>query len=249
MNYTMLSSSQNRFILFDFLDEEMGSFAHMHALLLETDRDDALILSDYELSNGELFVKISVLGQDGLFGEFCANGACAISKYLHDKYSDLEKIFLKTSWGNLLLRHDNMGSYSVKIPLPRTSLNSKFIGGPFEDTPFCYIEAIEPHLTINMELADDALFALGKALNYNRGLFPLGINVNAWHRLDEKRLFVKTYERGVQRLTKSCGTGSISSAFAAHAKGKVEVTTPGGTLLLVFEDDGVTLSGSCQLDN
>lgn len=74
-------------------------------------------------------------------------------------------------------------------------------------------------------------------------IFPLGINVNAWHILKKGSIKVKTYERGVQRLTQSCGTGSMSCASVYATSGLVSVSTPGGDLKITLEKNGIELQG------
>jgi diaminopimelate epimerase len=66
-----------------------------------------------------------------------------------------------------------------------------------------------------------------------------GINVNFVESVDDDSIFVRTYERGVEDETMSCGTGVTASALmsAHNAKGfnRVEVQTPGGHLSVEFE--------------
>jgi diaminopimelate epimerase len=62
--------------------------------------------------------------------------------------------------------------------------------------------------------------------------------------LGEGKLLVTTYERGVEDLTDSCGTGSTMSAIAAAKRwglsSPVRVLNPGGvnTVYLEWEEDG-----------
>ena len=62
---------------------------------------------------------------------------------------------------------------------------------------------------------------------------PHGTNVNflRWH---EGRVEMRTYERGVEDETLSCGTGVVAAAISAlhrrHARSPVEVLTSGGNL-------------------
>jgi diaminopimelate epimerase len=66
-----------------------------------------------------------------------------------------------------------------------------------------------------------------------------GINVNFIESIDKDGIYVRTYERGVEDETLSCGTGVTASALvAAHNDNgfnRVEVTTPGGRLSVEFD--------------
>lgn len=75
-------------------------------------------------------------------------------------------------------------------------------------------------------------------------LFPEGTNVNfVFPREAADELFVLTYERGVEDLTLSCGTGSTAASICAAVSGmtgkEVNVWNPGGLnrVKLDFADD------------
>lgn len=81
------------------------------------------------------------------------------------------------------------------------------------------------------------VFTAGRSIR-NRGVFqPDGINVNFVQFVDDK-LFVRTYERGVEDETLSCGTGVTAAAIAAtcSATGSFStgIETPGGHLQVSF---------------
>ncbi|WP_153799278.1 diaminopimelate epimerase [Foetidibacter luteolus] len=82
----------------------------------------------------------------------------------------------------------------------------------------------------------------GKAIRYNNRFATEGINVNFVEVQDENKIFVRTYERGVEDETLSCGTGVTASAlvFADNENGfnHVDVQTPGGALAVEFNKDG-----------
>jgi diaminopimelate epimerase len=79
----------------------------------------------------------------------------------------------------------------------------------------------------------------GREIRYGKEFKEQGINVNFVESVDEDSIFVRTYERGVEDETMSCGTGVTASALmsAHNEKGfnRVEVKTPGGHLSVEFE--------------
>ncbi|WP_461532017.1 diaminopimelate epimerase [Sinomicrobium sp.] len=70
-----------------------------------------------------------------------------------------------------------------------------------------------------------------------------GSNINFVSKVDEDVFQVRTYERGVEDETFSCGTGVTAVAIAMHRTGKtkgntVSLHTPGGVLKVSFEEKG-----------
>lgn len=78
----------------------------------------------------------------------------------------------------------------------------------------------------------------GRRIRYSNEYKDEGINVN-FVQTEEDRIWVRTYERGVENETLSCGTGVTASALvSAHNDqgfNRVEVQTPGGHLAVEFE--------------
>ena len=72
-----------------------------------------------------------------------------------------------------------------------------------------------------------------------------GINVNFVESVKDDKIIVRTYERGVEDETLSCGTGVTASAlvFAHNDSGfnRIEVATLGGNLAVKFDKKGDTL--------
>jgi diaminopimelate epimerase len=81
----------------------------------------------------------------------------------------------------------------------------------------------------------------GKAIRFNERFGNMGINVN-FVTVRPNAIEVRTYERGVEDETLSCGTGVTASAIAAYADStepqNITVKTPGGTLNVKFKPTG-----------
>lgn len=252
MKYLLSEANQNTFVLFDCINKESKDpsfFDKVHRILLKEKRDDAIILSGSLPVGREEhpLLKMSVFGQDGTFGEFCGNGALSCAAYLFDRYPEKAGFTLESiSNKHAAIKKEGM-HYVVELPSARSTLNEKFINGRVPG--FEYIEILEPHLAIQEDLEDNRLFSIGQALNERRDLFPLGINVNAWHIMDNDQIFVKTYERGVRRLTKSCGSGSACCATLFRKQGSVRVKTNGGLLEVEIEKEKILLKGQASYRN
>ncbi|MBJ6108591.1 diaminopimelate epimerase [Hymenobacter sp. BT523] len=97
-------------------------------------------------------------------------------------------------------------------------------------------------------LADFNVFAAGHDIRYDQAYDPAGTNVNFVEvPADPAHPWpVRTYERGVEDETFSCGTGVTAVALAASQRGAtspVRLRTPGGELEVSFEqrpDGGFT---------
>ena len=76
-----------------------------------------------------------------------------------------------------------------------------------------YIEMVDDlkHLNVNKE---------GKRIRNSAPFKKEGINVNFV--LDAAELQVRTYERGVEAETLSCGTGTVATAIAMHYANCIE---------------------------
>lgn len=102
-------------------------------------------------------------------------------------------------------------------------------------------------------LAELDVFGLGQEIRTDQAYDPAGTNVNFVEAPSQpgQPWAVRTYERGVENETYSCGTGVTAVALAASALGAtspVLLSTPGGLLEVAFEQqaDGfknVWLSG------
>jgi diaminopimelate epimerase len=97
-----------------------------------------------------------------------------------------------------------------------------------------------PHYvkTVN-SLSDFDVFKEGREIRNSKEFVESGINVNFVEQTDEDNIFVRTYERGVENETLSCGTGVTASALVFYHNevgfNRIEVETLGGKLAVEFD--------------
>jgi diaminopimelate epimerase len=114
-----------------------------------------------------------------------------------------------------------------------------------------------PHYIHLMEdVMHTDVFKKGREIRYNREFEKDGINVNFVEQLtDPDRILVRTYERGVENETLSCGTGVTAAALVCYHNdngfNRVEVETKGGQLSVEYDKIGesfhnIWLSGPAE---
>lgn len=79
---------------------------------------------------------------------------------------------------------------------------------------------------------------MGSTIRNSKEFEPEGTNVNFVELGNGNTIFVRTFERGVENETLSCGTGVTASALATAQEmrnGKINIKTRGGELTVEFE--------------
>lgn len=198
--------------------------------------------------------KMRLFNCDGSEGEMCGNGARCMARFAFQKgIAKNSEMLFETLGGDISASVD--GS-RVTLKLAPVSLDgvvsdaSASVNG--FDFHYTFMTVGVPHTVIfedNRSRTEDQYRELGRAIRSRADLFPEGTNVNFVVLKDgtDAGLDVLTYERGVEDLTLSCGTGSTASAIAAALLGitghNVKVHNPGGLnrVSLIFQSSGVVL--------
>lgn len=95
------------------------------------------------------------------------------------------------------------------------------------------------HVQLVENLKAFPVVAEGRRIRQGAPYFEAGSNVNFVEQVDESTFAIRTYERGVEGETLSCGTGATAVALAMHHSGKTQaqrlnIQVEGGVLTLSF---------------
>ena len=131
------------------------------------------------------------------------------------------------------------GTHEAFLENERVHLKMKDVAIVQHEQGYDFLDTGSPHCVAFVEnLADYPVFERGKALRYSPAFAASGgTNVNFVEAAEDRTLFVRTYERGVEDETYSCGTGVTAAALSASFKGwksPVKIKTPGGSLQVDF---------------
>jgi diaminopimelate epimerase len=113
-----------------------------------------------------------------------------------------------------------------------------------------FIHTGSPHyIRFISEIDEYPVYEEGRKMRYHQDFQPGGTNVNFVEERAGNSIFVRTYERGVENETLSCGTGVTAAAIAASFKGyksPVQISTPGGKLTVQFKNGDISSNAALK---
>lgn len=207
-------------------------------------------------ADGVLFVskvsdeefKMSYFNADGGEVEMCGNGARACVHWFCSE-NKLSEVAFTTATGAHYqgkLLSDDRAEVAMN---ERTGENSIDVSDFFSVASSYYINTGVPHavflLTPEQDLSSPAWIQQASKVRYDQR-FKNGCNANFAKIIDQEKVAMRTYERGVEAETLACGTGAVAVAnLLRHLKGwtQMEIQVPGGILSVRFATDGCWLSG------
>ena len=170
---------------------------------------------------------------DGREGSMCGNGGRCLTRFASDMgiHKDLYRFIAVDGEHEASAGEHKWINLKMKDVRSVEDYHGDFVldtGSPH------YVKSIADVMKLDV-------FTIGREIRYSKDFEGKGINVNFVETTD-KGIIVRTYERGVEDETFSCGTGVTASAliFAHNDNGfnRVEVQTKGGHLVVEFDKTG-----------
>ena len=189
---------------------------------------------------------------DGKPGTMCGNGGRCIAAFAYSHNLAKEKMTFDAADG---LHAAIINESLVQDRLFDVSLQMQPVAEITEHENSYFLNTGSPHHVEFVACVDSVdVVGRGKEIRNSGEYQPGGTNVN-FVQIEDGNIFVRTYERGVEDETLSCGTGVTASALAVFLEtgmDNLHIKTRGGDFSVAFKRDGnrftdIWLKGPAQL--
>jgi diaminopimelate epimerase len=236
INFYKYQGTGNDFIIFDNRNNDLPSFtteqvAHLCHRRFGIGADGVILLNPHTHYDFEM----KYYNADGNEGSMCGNGGRCLVKFAYDLG------IVKTAYKFIAFDGEHEASVTEKglVALKMNDVNTiKEVGSNY------ILNTGSPHY-IHMEnsVNDMNVVNKGREIRYKPEFEKEGINVNFVELIrDSHKIKVRTYERGVEDETYSCGTGVTAAAIVCYHNdegfNQVQVETKGGKLSVEYDKEG-----------
>jgi diaminopimelate epimerase len=197
---------------------------------------DGILIVD---SSKDFPFQMKYYNRDGSETELCLNGARCIVSYAYRLGLIQEKGKFMSAAGPIGFYQRN-GTVSIEVTPPVDIKLNFSITVKRKKYKVSYLRIGVPHCVLFVDSYDDInVRELGQQIRSLKTFQPDGVNVN-FVLNDKNTLHVRTYERGVEDETLSCGSGVLASAYIATKlflkESPITVDTRGGQLQVTIKD-------------
>ena len=169
---------------------------------------------------------------DGKEGSMCGNGGRCITKFAYHLgiHRDMYHFLATDGSHNAEIDIDGIVSLKMKDVQNIRKFHNDYI-----------VDTGSPHyIKLVSNVMDMDVYKKGYEIRNSKEFVDEGININFVEQMNEvDKIIVRTYERGVEDETYSCGTGVTAAALVCfhneNGFNEVEVRTLGGTLSVEYD--------------
>lgn len=242
ISFVKYHGTGNDFILIDNRDKNINLSTKQIAKICDRRfgiGGDGLI---YILPSEQYDFEMKYFNADGKEGSMCGNGGRCITAFAYLLGIITKGAHFKAIDGEhkSIVHSASQNDLYIELSILDVEVKDQADSYYFLDTgsPH-YVEFVDKLENINAK-------ERGKEIRWDERFQPEGTNVN-FVEISEDVLNVVTFERGVEDITLSCGTGVTAAAIAADLKLKsiqhnYNISTPGGELKIRFDRDNFVFS-------
>ena len=242
VEFTKMHGAGNDFLVLDnrwyrFSDDELADRAATWCpRRYGVGADGLLALAEAEADDVDY--RMRYVNADGSWATMCGNGARCLARFALDADFEGPELTFETDAGryHATVDEDRPDVVRLYVPAPREQELDVALEGspPFDPEAIHYVDTGTGHLVVfvsDVEAVPVSEWA--PPLRADARVDPPGANVN-FVEVDVGRLRVRTFEKGVEADTPSCGSGVLAAASIAEATDRlgpdpVTIDTAGGT--------------------
>ncbi len=263
LHFMKMCATGNDFIIVDNREGRMNPgdselIRRLCTRRMSVGADGLILLGD----DDELDFSMEYFNSDGLEASMCGNGGRCIALFAHKLGIAGKDIKFRSAAGVHSASLSSVREYSADVALSMTDptglLPENTLDLGDETVEYGMVDTGVPHVVL---LVDDLgsldVRSRGRSIRQHERFRKVGTNVDFIQLRGDNYIQVRTYERGVENETLSCGTGAVASALMTAvwtgAAGPIRVDTASGESLTVsFEGEGerfcnVILEGEARI--
>ncbi len=255
-----VTQHQNQSIISDHLPNNNKTYSKENSTVYELchrnfgiGADGLMLLQPSEVADFEMVY----FNSDGHLSSMCGNGGRCIAHFAailglgKEKNGKTELTFTATDG----LNHATLDIQKNWVQLTMNPVSEIHRSTNFPNawvlntgSPH-FVEFSTSETAMRLENDVNAFVQWGRNVRYNEEFSKSGINVNLVSELEPQHISIRTYERGVENETLSCGTGITAAAIAYYQQSSIqseiktkqtqpvviEVKSRGGDLTVQFE--------------
>lgn len=260
LNFSKMSGGGNDFVVIDNRALRMTDASDLARRICTRALSvgaDGLILIE---GSARATFRMRYYNSDGSLASFCANGTRCAARFAFVNVIAGRKMTIETDAGIVGGEIGEGGIVTLSLPTPHTFRPERPLVVGNHTIRGSSIHVGVPHYVLYVEgdaIWDMDIAPLGRAIRSHPDLGAEGANVNFVAVRDAHSIEVRTWERGVEGETLSCGSGvvasSVTSALFGKVKSPVSILTRSGIVLqadftLIDGDvDEVRLRGDARL--
>ena len=239
LSFSKMAGGGNDFVVIDNRSGRIGNATELTRRIctphLSVGADGVVLIEDSSMAD----FRMRYLNADGSVGEFCANGTRCAARFAVLGGVAPPRMTIETEAGLVGANVDTGGTVTLSLTSPSDFRAERSLRVGDRLIHGSSIMVGVPHYVIFLtdELWSQDIVPLGRTIRMHADLQPQGANVNFVVVRDEHAIEVRTYERGVEAETLSCGSGVVASvatsALFARVKSPVSVQTRSGIILTV----------------
>ena len=233
INFYKYEGTGNDFVMIDnrnnfFPKSDVKLIAHLCDRRFGIGADGLILLEN----DSESDFKMVYFNSDGNQSTMCGNGGrCLVAFAKKLQIIDYSASFIAIDG----LHHATVSDVGI------VSLQMKDVDSVNSQPNYTFLDTGSPHhVEVVSAISNLDIKSQGAAIRYSRLYGSAGANVNFVQQINEAAYSIRTYERGVEDETLSCGTGATAVAIAMNYIGKtnlntIKINVQGGKLEVSFD--------------